>query len=211
MASPLPTTFKPTALKLDKLQLDPDNARLHPHRNMEAVKASLQRFGQRQVVVVQKAGMVVRAGNARVVAARELGWSHIAGIVIDENDTEAMAYALADNRSSELAEWDLPNLSGALSALLDANIDPEVLGWTPDEIDLFLNADWSPPVIADDGTTPDGPTDLEPITTPAIALSPAQWAQLEQAMERIRAEPGNEGMTVAMCVAALATAYLAGQ
>jgi hypothetical protein len=53
--------------------------------------------------VVQRQGMIVRAGNGRVLAARELGWTHLACVVVDESEVEATAFAIADNRSAELA------------------------------------------------------------------------------------------------------------
>lgn len=204
-------THQTVSVELADLTLDPSNARRHPTRNMEAVKASLARFGQRQVVVIQKAGMVVRAGNARVLAARELGWSHIAGIVIDENDIEAMAYALADNRSSELAEWDLPNLSGALSALLEANIDPEVLGWPPDEVEMLLGVEWEPMPLPDlPGGDIDSPGD-DDLTRAPLTFTLKQWEAIERSVERLRSMQGYEAMTVSQSVVRVAELWLEQQ
>jgi DNA modification methylase len=68
--------------------------------------ASLTSFGQRFPVVVQSKKNIVRAGNARLEAAKRLGWTHIAAIFVDESDLEATAFAIADNRTAELAGWD---------------------------------------------------------------------------------------------------------
>jgi hypothetical protein len=46
------------------LHLDAANARLHGGRNMEAIKSSLQRFGQREALVVPPAK--ARTLNLRV-------------------------------------------------------------------------------------------------------------------------------------------------
>ena len=94
------------ALPIADLSVDGDNARVHGSKNLDAIKESLTRFGQRVPLVVQKDGMVVRAGNGRLVAAMELGWEEIAAVVVDDDDAEAMAFALADNRTGDLAEWD---------------------------------------------------------------------------------------------------------
>src|SRR5689334_9508077 len=94
------------ALPLDSLTLDPANARTHDEKNLAAIKGSLKRFGQRLPLVVQRQGMIVRAGNGRVMAGRSMGWSHMACVVVDESEVEATAFAIADNRSAELAEWD---------------------------------------------------------------------------------------------------------
>ena len=65
--------LRPLAVSIDSLNLDPANARLHDEKNLAAIKGSLARFGQRLPLVVQKQGMIVRAGNGRVVAAKMLG------------------------------------------------------------------------------------------------------------------------------------------
>lgn len=71
---------------IDKLNPDPENARKHNKRNLGAIKASLKNFGMHQPIVVQKQGMIVRVGNARLEAATALGWTHVAAVVVDEND-----------------------------------------------------------------------------------------------------------------------------
>lgn len=106
--------MEPISVPIDSLTPDPDNARKHPEENIEAIKASLREFGQRRPVVVQRNGMVVRAGNGLLQAAKEMGWQDIAAIVIDEDDATAIAYAIADNRTGELSIWDERQLNALL-------------------------------------------------------------------------------------------------
>lgn len=120
---------------IGSLNLDLKNARTHGEANLAAIRDSLQRFGQRLPVVVQAQGMVVRAGNGRVVAARQLGWDTIAAVIVDESDVEATAFALVDNRSSELAEWDDDTLRQTL-AVLEAE-GAKVVGWTDKELEAL--------------------------------------------------------------------------
>jgi hypothetical protein len=94
------------SVPIDSLNLDPANARMHGEKNMAAIKASLAQFGQRKPIVVQRKGMVVRAGNGTVQAAKALGWTEIAAVVIDDDNATAAQFAIADNRTAELAEWD---------------------------------------------------------------------------------------------------------
>ena len=54
------------------LNIDPANVRTHDDKNIAAIRASLEKFGQRQPIVVQKQGMIVRTGNGRVLAARAM-------------------------------------------------------------------------------------------------------------------------------------------
>jgi len=90
---------------LDSLSPDPKNARKHNDRNIKAIAESLKQFGQRKPVVVYQG--IILAGNGTVQAAQYLGWKNIdiAEVPSDWSDEQARAYALADNRSSELAEW----------------------------------------------------------------------------------------------------------
>lgn len=90
---------------VETLQVDQRNARRHGMRNLEAVKESLRRFGQQRPIVVDAAGVVL-AGNATLLAARELGWTAIDIMRTTLKGKAATEYAVADNRTAELAEWD---------------------------------------------------------------------------------------------------------
>lgn len=121
-------------VKIESLVLDPQNARKHSSRNLDAIKASLKQFGQRKPIVVHN-GIVI-AGNGTLEAAKSIGWKEIAITRCpDDWDSDiAKAYALADNRSAELAEWENGTLSASLSDL-DANgWDVGELGFTRDDV-----------------------------------------------------------------------------
>jgi ParB-like chromosome segregation protein Spo0J len=79
--------------------------------------------------------MVVRKGNGRLAAALELGWSHVAAIVLDEEDARAVARAIADNRSSDLALWDDEVLARHLQTLRDTG---HPTGYAPAEVDALV-------------------------------------------------------------------------
>lgn len=129
------------AVPLDTLTPDAANARRHGTRNMEAIKASLARWGQRQPIVVQRKGMVVRAGNGRLEAAKALGWTHIAAVVVDDDSADAVAFAIADNRTAELAEWDTETMATLLDTLpTEVKVDT---GFTDDDLKNML-AELSP-------------------------------------------------------------------
>ena len=61
---------------IDALTVDPANVRGHSGRNLEAIAASLRAFGQQRPIVVDRDGVVI-AGNGTLLAARQLGWTHI--------------------------------------------------------------------------------------------------------------------------------------
>jgi ParB-like chromosome segregation protein Spo0J len=90
---------------IDSISPDPANARRHGQRNIDAIKSSLRRFGQQKPIIVDSHG-TVRAGNGTLEAAQSLGWTHIQVVRSDLAELELTAYAIADNRTAELAEWD---------------------------------------------------------------------------------------------------------
>jgi hypothetical protein len=122
------------ARPVESLREDPANVRRHPERNLETIKASLVRFGQQKPIVVRRDGVVV-AGNGTLRAARDLGWKRIAAVTTDLVSTDATAYAIADNRTAELAAWDGPAVAALMRELAedDAGIMDD-LGF--DEADL---------------------------------------------------------------------------
>ena len=140
---------------VNSLTPDPQNARKHDQRNLDAIKASLEKFGQRKPIVITPAGVVL-AGNGTLEAAKALGWSEIAvALTPKEWDyATAKAYALADNRSAELAEWDTSILASQL-----VELDSE--GWDIGELGFDV-PEPTEPIVEDD--TPLTFDDVEPIT-----------------------------------------------
>jgi len=104
---------------LDTLKEDPKNARVHPDRNMKAIKDSLRTFGQVEPLVIQEKTNVVIGGNGRLEAMRALGWSKAKIVHVDLNDEKASALALALNRTGELAEWNELKLSELLASITE--------------------------------------------------------------------------------------------
>lgn len=128
-------------VKLEKLTPDPQNVRTHDSRNLDAIKKSLEAFGQRKPIVVAKANdgtLVVIAGNGTLEAARALGWESItvAEVPEDWDADKARAYAIADNRTAELADWDEVGLASALLELDAVGWDMGTLGFEPAVQDL---------------------------------------------------------------------------
>lgn len=140
------------------LQLDPANARLHPDRNLEAIKASLTRFGQQKPIVIDTDGVVV-AGNGTLEAARELGWTELDVVQTPLGRAEAVAFAIADNRTAELAAWD----QEALATLLGGLDELDGTGFTQDDLERMF-----PPEEAGAGDEEGGPDELpsDPVTRP---------------------------------------------
>jgi len=150
---------KTERVTIASLLFDPANVRKHGERNLDAIKASLARFGQQKPIVVDADG-IVRAGNGTLMAAKALGWDEIEIVRTNLRGSEATAYAIADNRTAELAEWDEGALAEQLAAL---QIDDEALaaatGFDASEIERMAL-----PVDVVEDEVPEVPFD--PITKP---------------------------------------------
>ncbi|MCK6475281.1 MAG: site-specific DNA-methyltransferase [Phycisphaerales bacterium] len=121
----------PLLVPIGKITADPANARHHPARSIDAIKASFSRYGQQKPIVIDDAGVTI-AGAGQLEAARRLGWTHIAAVRSDLVGSDRVAYAIADNRTAELSEWD----DEALEAILHG-MSPEDMafaGFTPDDL-----------------------------------------------------------------------------
>ena len=129
---------------IESLSLDPQNARKHSNRNLDAIKASLSKFGQRKPIVVHN--NVVIAGNGTLEAAKSIGWKEIAiSRCPDDWDSDtAKAYALADNRSSELGEWGEDILAAQLAELDEKGWDTTELGFTSKEFEDIQKGEENP-------------------------------------------------------------------
>ena len=119
---------------INALACNPVNVRKHSEQNLQAIKASLRQFGQQKPIVVGSEGVVI-AGNGTLEAAKQLGWTHIAAVESELTGKDRMAYAVADNRTAELAEWD----SGALAQHLKEIGDIEA-GFSRDAIAKLMRS-----------------------------------------------------------------------
>ena len=119
-------------VSIDSLSFDSTNARRHDAKNLRAIEGSLRKFGQRKPIVVSGANVVV-AGNGTLEAAKNLGWSMIDVVRTPFDWTPEMvkAYALADNRTAELAEWDAKVLADQLVELDAEGWDVAEFGFEP--------------------------------------------------------------------------------
>jgi ParB family chromosome partitioning protein len=182
--------MKTKTIRIADLSTDPANARKHSQRNLEAITASLRRFGQQKPIVIDKAN-IVRAGNGTLEAARQLGWETIEAVQTDLTGSEASAYAIADNRTAELAEWDEDILKATLEALADEDAALlESCGYTEAELDAMLDQfdaeEIDPPGLADG--------DREPFRQMTFTVHDSQFKVIEAALKSAKSQGGGESV-----------------
>ncbi len=135
-----PQVFEVELAAINTVTPDPSNARRHSQRNVDAIKSSLRRFGQQRPIIVDGQD-VVRAGNGTLAAALQLGWKQIAIVRSELSGPEMTAFAIADNRTAELAEWDDDVLAAELGGLQEDGIDLAELGFTDRDLKKLLGDD----------------------------------------------------------------------
>ena len=106
--------------------------------NIDAIAASYGEFGQLKPIVIYPNGddtYTIIAGNHQTEAAKRLGWTHIAAVQIAEDEQKSIAFALTDNRVSDLGKTDQEALRDMLSDVVE--IYPELfdaIGWDDFEL-----------------------------------------------------------------------------
>ena len=93
--------------------------------------------------ILVDAALKVIAGHGRLLACRELGWREVPTLCLDHlTPAQARAFAIADNRLTEIATWDDQLLAQQLKdlSLLGLDFSLEVTGFEMGEIDLRINS-----------------------------------------------------------------------
>jgi DNA modification methylase len=129
-----------TLLESDKIRATKMNPRSHSPAQVKKIVESIKSFGFVVPILVDQNGEII-AGHARHIAAGKLGIQKIPTVRL-EHLTEAQIRALrvADNRLTDLSEWDEQILAETLKDLsvLDLDFDIEATGFTMGEIDLRI-------------------------------------------------------------------------
>lgn len=122
--------MKLETLKTKELTLDPNNARVHSEKSIDAISKSLLAFGLQKPIVIDSDNRVV-AGNGTLQAALKLGWETIETVRLPEDWTLSMieAFAIADNRTAELSEWNKEVLAEQLLDLEEEDFPIDWLGF----------------------------------------------------------------------------------
>ncbi len=144
---------------ISDLKPDERNARKHNSRNIGMIAESLQKYGPARSISIDENNTIL-AGNGVVEASMQIGIEHVrvydretgnlepaplngaqyifATRLSNLTDKEKTLYAVADNRTAELAEWNVDVLAG-----LNEDGDLEQF-WFPQELAQVLAANDDP-------------------------------------------------------------------
>lgn len=100
-------------MKISDLVMYENNPRKNDNA-VDAVANSIRSFGFKVPIIIDKNNVVI-CGHTRVKASKKLGMDEVPCVIADDlNEEQVKAFRLADNKVSELAEWDLDKLAEEL-------------------------------------------------------------------------------------------------
>ncbi len=162
-------TFAPRQIEfwpIERLRPYARNAKIHGADQVARIAASMARFGWTVPCMVGDDGELI-AGHGRVLAATELGLHEVPVIRLGHLDeAERRAYRIADNKLTELGDWDEALLRDEVAGLLAEDFDLSLLGFAENELEALLQD----PDLGEDGAAegedevPEPPAD--PVSVP---------------------------------------------
>ncbi len=123
-------------IEVNKLRPWEDNPRRNDHA-VEAVAESIRTFGFNVPILCDR-NLLIVAGHTRWKAAQKLGMLKVPVIVVEMDDAKRRSFAIADNKTAQLAEWDFPKLKEVLDKLRSEDIEIKSLGFSDEEIRRLL-------------------------------------------------------------------------
>lgn len=102
--------------QVNELKNNPKNPRLNDDA-VETVAKSIEKYGFRNPLIIDE-NNIVWCGNTRLKAAKKLGLKEAPCICVKDLTEKQMAeYALLDNKTNEIADWDYERLEEILPEL----------------------------------------------------------------------------------------------
>ena len=133
--------FAPSEIEtwpIAKLRPYARNAKMHGDDQVAKIAASMAKFGWTVPCMVADDGELI-AGHGRVLAATMLGLNEVPVIRLGHlDDAERRAYRIADNKLTELGDWDEAMLRDEIAGLLAEDFDLTLLGITDEDLDALL-------------------------------------------------------------------------
>lgn len=117
------------SVEIAKIKPYKNNAKIHGKNQLKKLQESISEFGFLTPCLIDQDFNLI-AGHGRVEAAKALGMKEVPCVFVEElTEQQRRAYILADNKLSELAEWDLEILNQELAELSEAGMDITLVGF----------------------------------------------------------------------------------
>ncbi|MGA1980359.1 MAG: ParB N-terminal domain-containing protein [Sedimentisphaerales bacterium] len=113
-----------------------DNPRINDEA-VDFIAKSIESFGF-NVPILCNQEFVIIAGHARWKAAKKIGMKSVPVIVLEITEDQRKAFAVADNKTAGLADWDYSKLRKVLCELKHKKINMPSLGYSKTELQALL-------------------------------------------------------------------------
>lgn len=183
----------------------PRNPNEHSDREIELLGRILPHQGWRSPIVVSKRSGYVICGHGRLKAAMAVGCEIVPVDIQDfEDEATEFAHMIADNRLSELSEFNYENVAGIFQDVEATGMDLDLTGFLDFERSPFLQAKWEPDTLKDLEDFENKPGQK------SIKLTDDQVEIFNRAAEKVREVCDKPSMGDGQIIELLSAEYLAG-
>ncbi len=115
------------------------NPKTHPDSQIEKLANSITEWGWTVPILIDENDNVI-AGHGRLYAAQRLGMEEVPCIVATGwSEEQKQAYVIADNKLSEIGEWDMGLYFSELKQINDRGFNVDLIGAEADLATLNFN------------------------------------------------------------------------
>lgn len=173
-----------------------DQVRPHPRNKRQgdvgAMCLRLEHDGQYRLAVVQRSTGYICAGSHMWKAAKALGWTHLAVLYKDMDDTAALQLMVGDNRQADQGSYDQDGLEELLTELATKGA-LDGTGYTGDDLDDLRMSNkathdapnWDTPADAETAPLP-STEKREPANVMQVSVGPELWEDFSAAVRKLR-------------------------
>lgn len=124
---------------IDELKPYKNNARKHDENQIEKIARSIKEFGFTNPILIDRDSNIL-AGHGRLMAAKKLGMKEVPTISLENlSGVQARAYIIADNKLSDVSEFNKEILKLEMIELKEIGIDLTLLGFETFEIEEIVH------------------------------------------------------------------------
>lgn len=123
----------------ERLRHHPKNPRKHSDKQVALIAASIGEHGFAVPILIDE-NFQILAGHGRLLAAQKIGMKKVPTIQVTHlNEAQKLALLIADNKLTELAQWDLEQLAVNFEELHNLDFNVELTAFSTAEIDRLMD------------------------------------------------------------------------
>lgn len=209
--APLAVAYRP----VKELQPHPRNVRLHDKANIEAIMESLATYGQMKPLVYWRGVIIAGCGTLQAATALSQGrysgkrkvnprdWDRVATVDVSRlSEDEAEAYSIADNKTTDMSQFDWGALQNTLQRLSGGSSGAALLpatGFRSHELAPLLQSGFDPGAPTEGGLDrDDGRRGTGTGSRNSVEFVPMDDALLQQLLERTGEDELRRALLVAV-------------